>query len=177
LRSPDNPYNVIRYANSAASDMEAVPRSTSRLPNPVFCQSPLQFSSLARRIPSESRVCSGYFHCSILKSRTTSIYKQGDITCRGDCCYGQEFFPSARGRDAHANIPFRPSRAFTPSQSSVTGPKRLPHGTPTHPVSFTDDAKMELGDRIRRQCFNCRTTATKAWRRSVLGPGKMICLA
>jgi hypothetical protein len=170
----------IRYANSEASDAEAVARSTSRLPNPVFSQSPLQFSS--RHIPSESGSVLGASTARFANpeqqaySATTSM---GDIICQGDCCYGRELLPPARGCDAHTlKCPL--GLPSTPSQSSVTSPKStiypLSHGTPAHPVLFTDDAKMKLGDRIRRQCFNCRTTATKAWRRSVLSPGKMVCL-
>lgn len=39
---------------------------------------------------------------------------------------------------------------------------------------YTDDARMKLGDRIRRKCFNCRATETKTWRRSKLSPGKLV---
>jgi hypothetical protein len=172
--SPDHAYNVTRYANSEASDAEAIARSTSRLPNPVFSQSPLQFSS--RHIPSESRSVLGTSTARFEQQAYTSM---GNITGRGDCCYGREFFPSARGCDAHV-LKYPLDLPSTPSQSSVTSPNSridpLSHGTPAHPVFFTDDAKMKLGDRIRRQCFNCRTTMTKAWRRSVLSPGKMVCL-
>ncbi|KAF8473679.1 hypothetical protein DFH94DRAFT_620391, partial [Russula ochroleuca] len=40
---------------------------------------------------------------------------------------------------------------------------------------YTDDAGLKLCDRIRRQCFNCRATATTTWRRSILNPGKLVC--
>lgn len=164
-----------RYANSEASDAEAVARSTSRLPNPVFFQSPFQLSS--RDIPSESGSVLGTSTARFENPEQHAYTSMEDITCRGDCCYGREFFPSARGCDVHAlNYPL--DLPSTQSQPSVTSPKStidpLSHETPVH-VLFTDDAKMKLSDRIRRQCFNCRTTATKAWRRSVLNPGKMVC--
>ena len=41
---------------------------------------------------------------------------------------------------------------------------------------YTDDARMKLGDGIRRQCFNCRATETTTWRRSMLSSGKLVCL-
>ncbi|KAJ7637280.1 hypothetical protein DFH06DRAFT_1219311 [Mycena polygramma] len=43
------------------------------------------------------------------------------------------------------------------------------------PVMHTDDAGMKLSDRVRRRCFNCCTTDTSTWRRSILSPGKVLC--
>ncbi|KAI0247091.1 hypothetical protein BJV78DRAFT_1076851, partial [Lactifluus subvellereus] len=42
-------------------------------------------------------------------------------------------------------------------------------------VIYTDDARMKLGDGIRRQCFNCGAVETVTWRRSMLSPGKLLC--
>ena len=176
-----NAYHVIRYANNEAFDSEAVALPTSRSPNPVFSQLPSQLSSW--HIPPDSG--------SILRTPTSrfanpeqqACTNTGVITSRGDRRYDREFFPSARGCDAHTlKHPLDPPSS--PSQSFVTNPKpedsdtidTISHGTPTYPVFFTDDATMKLGDHIRRQCFNCRTMATKAWRRSVLSPGKLVCL-
>ncbi|KAF8151179.1 hypothetical protein K438DRAFT_1623945 [Mycena galopus ATCC 62051] len=39
----------------------------------------------------------------------------------------------------------------------------------------TDEAAPMLSDRVRRRCFNCRTTENKTWRRSILSPGKVLC--
>ncbi|KAI0825419.1 hypothetical protein BC629DRAFT_1254412, partial [Irpex lacteus] len=39
----------------------------------------------------------------------------------------------------------------------------------------TDDAATKLNDRVRRKCYNCRTTDTSTWRRSSLTPGKVLC--
>jgi hypothetical protein len=41
-------------------------------------------------------------------------------------------------------------------------------------VVYTDDAKMKIGEGVRRQCFNCRAIETTTWRRSMLSPGKMV---
>lgn len=42
-------------------------------------------------------------------------------------------------------------------------------------VGYTDDAATKLTDRVRRKCYNCRTTDTSTWRRSNLTPGKVLC--
>ncbi|KAF8209842.1 hypothetical protein K438DRAFT_1571749, partial [Mycena galopus ATCC 62051] len=43
----------------------------------------------------------------------------------------------------------------------------------------TDDVATKPSDLVRRRCFNCCTTDTSAWRRSVLSinlrPGKVLC--
>lgn len=41
-------------------------------------------------------------------------------------------------------------------------------------IVHTDDAATKLNDRIRRKCYNCRTTDTSTWRRSSLTPGKVV---
>ncbi|KAH9989578.1 hypothetical protein BJV77DRAFT_678230 [Russula vinacea] len=81
-----------------------------------------------------------------------------DFACRDDCYYD---FPSS--------LP----QPFVTSPSDTTDP--LLPGTAASPIIFTDNARMRLGDLIRRQCFNCRATETRTWRRSVLNPGKMVC--
>ncbi|KAL6297929.1 hypothetical protein BKA93DRAFT_820610 [Sparassis latifolia] len=42
-------------------------------------------------------------------------------------------------------------------------------------IVHTDDAGTKLSDRVRRKCYNCRTTDTSTWRRSSLTPGKVLC--
>ncbi|KAJ3479297.1 hypothetical protein NLI96_g9158 [Meripilus lineatus] len=56
--------------------------------------------------------------------------------------------------------------AYVPSQSYP--------GQATY-VIHTDDAATKLSDRVRRKCYNCRTTDTSTWRRSNLVPGKVLC--
>ena len=41
-------------------------------------------------------------------------------------------------------------------------------------IIHTDDATTKLSDRVRRKCYNCRTTDTSTWRRSSLTPGKVV---
>ena len=43
-------------------------------------------------------------------------------------------------------------------------------------IIHTDDASTKLSDRVRRKCYNCRTTDTSTWRRSSLTPGKVVCV-
>lgn len=51
------------------------------------------------------------------------------------------------------------------------------HYDPSQPpyIIHTDDAATKLNDRVRRKCYNCRTTDTSTWRRSSLTPGKVLC--
>jgi hypothetical protein len=98
-----------------------------------------------------------------------------DFSRPGDYCYGREPFPPSRGYDARALerplVPPSASSQFT-SQRGMIG-QILPRTT-AHPIFYTDDAGLKLCDRIRRQCFNCRATATTTWRRSILNPGKLV---
>lgn len=50
------------------------------------------------------------------------------------------------------------------------------HYDPSQPpyIIHTDDAATKLNDRVRRKCYNCRTTDTSTWRRSSLTPGKVV---
>jgi len=79
--------------------------------------------------------------------------------------------------------PGMPSHHTVPSMSHISGnPTRETFGIP-YPlpgqtnvsVVHTDDASTKLSDRVRRRCFNCRTTDTSTWRRSNLSPGKVLC--
>jgi len=55
-----------------------------------------------------------------------------------------------------------------------TGSHVAPPGQATY-IIYTDDAATKLSDRVRRKCYNCRTTDTSTWRRSSLTPGKVLC--
>lgn len=50
----------------------------------------------------------------------------------------------------------------------------VPPSQPNY-IVHTDDAATKLNDRVRRKCYNCRTTDTSTWRRSSLTPGKVVC--
>jgi hypothetical protein len=97
-----------------------------------------------------------------------------DFSRQAEYCYGRESLPPSRGYDARTLE--RPQ--VHPSASSQFTGQRSMMGqfvrTTSHPILYTDDAGLKLCDRVRRQCFNCRATATTTWRRSILSPGKLV---
>jgi hypothetical protein len=99
-----------------------------------------------------------------------------DFSRHGDYHYVRELFPPSRGyHDARAQghtleSPSASSQFITP-RGMVD---QCSPGTAAHPVIYTDDAGLKIYDRVRRQCFNCKTTATTTWRRSMLNLGKLV---
>ncbi|KAI0915264.1 hypothetical protein AcV5_005430 [Taiwanofungus camphoratus] len=80
----------------------------------------------------------------------------------------------------HSGSPYTSASHMVPGQVSTRSirPSFIPSqpypGQPMH-VIHTDDAATKLSDRVRRKCYNCRTTDTSTWRRSSLTPGKVLC--
>ncbi|KAH9926290.1 uncharacterized protein BXZ73DRAFT_90960 [Epithele typhae] len=66
--------------------------------------------------------------------------------------------------------PGMPARSIRPTIVAAQ-----PYPGQTNYIIHTDDATTKLSDRVRRKCFNCRTTDTSTWRRSSLTPGKVLC--
>jgi hypothetical protein len=99
-----------------------------------------------------------------------------DFARHGNYCNGREPVPHVRRYDGRAlNQPLDPSSESASSQ--FTNPRDMVDQHPrieAHPVMFTDDAGLRLCDRLRRRCFNCKTTMTTTWRRSTLNPGKLV---
>jgi len=62
-----------------------------------------------------------------------------------------------------------------PPQGSQPYAYMPPPGQAASVVMYTDDAGTKLSDRVRRQCYNCRSTDTSTWRRAILTPGKILC--
>ncbi|KAI0741754.1 hypothetical protein C8Q80DRAFT_154274 [Daedaleopsis nitida] len=62
-----------------------------------------------------------------------------------------------------------PSRSIRPMVAAQPYPGQANY------IIHTDDASTKLSDRVRRKCYNCRTTDTSTWRRSSLTPGKVLC--
>ncbi|OSX63803.1 hypothetical protein POSPLADRAFT_1032349 [Postia placenta MAD-698-R-SB12] len=87
----------------------------------------------------------------------------------------------------NASMPARygdPGAPYTTAAHPVSVSTRSirPSYVPTQPypgqanyIIHTDDAATKLSDRVRRKCYNCRTTDTSTWRRSSLTPGKVLC--
>jgi hypothetical protein len=96
----------------------------------------------------------------------------------GDYHYGLEHSIPLHRYDARPRVLEEPlDLSLTPPQF-INGPSgRLDQLFPRiriYEVVYTDDAKMKIGDGVRRQCFNCRAIETTTWRRSMLSPGKMV---
>ncbi|KAK7683288.1 hypothetical protein QCA50_013550 [Cerrena zonata] len=93
--------------------------------------------------------------------------------------------PPPPGRYADGTVPHpshHGSHPYVPSNGPATTRAIKPAYVPTQEypgtanyVIHTDDASTKLSDRVRRKCFNCRTTDTSTWRRSSLTPGKVLC--
>lgn len=76
---------------------------------------------------------------------------------------------------------YPPSSHYSPQSNNVSTRSIRPTFVASHPIPasapyivHTDDAATKLNDRIRRKCYNCRTTDTSTWRRSSLTPGKVV---
>jgi len=96
-----------------------------------------------------------------------------DFARHGDHCYGQDFFPPSRGYDSRAPEPPCTSSQFSVSPRGAIDP--LIPGSTAYPIVYTDDTTAKLTNRVRRQCFNCKSRATTTWRRSMLVSGKWVC--
>ena len=144
-----------------------------RLPYPVTSLPPLHSSW---HIPSEAGSVPDTSIAGYQPPEQPAYTNQPhDFARHGDYGFGREPFPPPRGYDTRAlEYPLDPhstSSQFTSPRGMID--QRIPRTT-VHPVIYTDDAGMKLCDTIRRQCFNCRATATTTWRRSVLKPEKMV---
>ena len=73
--------------------------------------------------------------------------------------------PNAHYAPPVGYVSSRPGYMPSPSVVSPSQPTYIVH---------TDDAATKLNDRVRRKCYNCRTTDTSTWRRSSLTPGKVV---
>ncbi|KAH9847594.1 hypothetical protein C2E23DRAFT_871701 [Lenzites betulinus] len=82
--------------------------------------------------------------------------------------FADESNPAAYGAPPHA-VPLS-TRSIRPT----IVPSQSYPGQASY-IIYTDDANTKLSDRVRRKCFNCRTTDTSTWRRSSLTPGKVLC--
>ena len=110
-------------------------------------------------------------------SSNNTVYDDG-CSGSGGYCVDWGISAPARGYDAHLlgyplGHPPSLSQSINGRGDTFDGhfPRFKAYGT-----IYTDDVRMKLGDAIRRQCFNCRGTQTTTWRRSVLSPGKLVCL-
>lgn len=91
--------------------------------------------------------------------------------------------PPPNGPPMHQAYPYPPHARY-PADPAVQMPPGYPPSSHYAPppvfeqpsyIVHTDDAATKLNDRVRRKCYNCRTTDTSTWRRSSLTPGKVLC--
>ncbi|GJF00648.1 hypothetical protein PsYK624_169440 [Phanerochaete sordida] len=91
--------------------------------------------------------------------------------------------PPPNGPPMHQAYPYPPHARY-PADPAVQMPPGYPPSSHYAPppvfeqpsyIIHTDDAATKLNDRVRRKCYNCRTTDTSTWRRSSLTPGKVLC--
>ncbi|THG94910.1 hypothetical protein EW026_g6648 [Hermanssonia centrifuga] len=77
----------------------------------------------------------------------------------------------------HARYPADPASAHQMQSHYPPSSHYQPQQSAQQPayIVHTDDAATKLNDRVRRKCYNCRTTDTSTWRRSSLAPGKVLC--
>ena len=148
-----------------------------RLPIPTLSQLPLHSPSW--NISSETgSPLAGSTAGSNLEhpAYRSTLYDYHAPSDSGDHCYSWRFSSPPYGYSAHG--PGRPLGHPHPPPQFVEAqdytfndpfPRLMGYGT-----IFTDDARMKLGDGIRRQCFNCRATETTTWRRSMLSQGKLV---
>ena len=110
----------------------------------------------------------------------------GSLRCdldRGHCHHGCEFFEPECGYKSgvlamedtvvvgHSTVP---SQLVGNSRGEAAN---LVSGGRNDQIFYTEDANVRLTQRIRRQCFNCKTTETSTWRRSLLRTGKLVRVA
>jgi hypothetical protein len=93
---------------------------------------------------------------------------------RDDYRYGWELSAPARGYRDDTHVAGYPLGHPPPRPRDGTLDEPLPR-IRAYGTIYTDDTRMRLGDRIRRQCFNCQATKTTTWRHSTLSPGKLVC--
>jgi len=158
--------HVIRNADSDVFEN----RLTHLLPTPASSQLPLVHFETG-----------SVLDVSVAESNPEHLAYEGTVNDyayrdRDDYRFGRDLSASRRVYDTRA--PGYPiSLALSPSQSPNGQSGMLDEPLPrfrAYGKIYTDDARMKLGDGIRRQCFNCRTTDTKTWRRSKLNHGKLV---
>jgi len=171
---------VLPYRNALNADSEAfghIAQPTPRLPIPTSSQLPLHSPSWY--IPSETgSALAGSTAGSNLEhpAYRSKVFEYAPRD-RGNHCYSWRFSSPPYGCDAHVlrhplGHPLSPAQ-FVKAQDCASDepfPRFMGYGK-----IFTDDARMKLGDGIRRQCYNCRATETTTWRRSTLSQGKLLC--
>lgn len=166
--------HVTRNTDSEAS--EEIIQPIPRLPIPMSSRLPLHTPSWY--IPSEtefalatSTAAPSLEHLAF----ENAVYDNAGRD-NGYLNYSWTFSGPACRCDPHVlrntiDLPPSPSQSVKAQDSTFDKPfpRFIGYG-----AIYTDDARMRLGDGIRRRCFNCRATETTTWRRSMLSSGKLV---
>lgn len=112
-----------------------------------------------------------------LSQPSTPYYQQHALAQAPSYSYTNGSSMSARYSSdgtAHSGSPYasNPPSATRPGRPTFMPSQTYP-GQASY-IVYTDDAATKLSDRVRRKCYNCRTTDTSTWRRSSLTPGKVV---
>jgi hypothetical protein len=151
-----------------------IAQPTPRLPISVPSQSHLHPSSW--HIPSETEPILNVSTAGTNLERPAYTGAAYEFTRNDDHRYHYDLSAPPRRYDLsalehHLDLPL-------PQSHYISGPSGTLHQffprIRAYEVLYTDDARMKLGDGIRRQCFNCRAVETTTWRRSMLSQGKLV---
>ena len=146
-----------------------MPRMLNSVPSP----SPSPFSSWHVPPPETGFVLDTSTAGSQISEQLAYTNLTHDFERHADPCYGQDFFHPSGGYDSRAPDPPSAPSQFSLSPRGKIDP--LVPGSTAYPIVYTDDTRVKLTGRVRRQCFNCTSKATTTWRRSMLISGKWVC--
>jgi hypothetical protein len=142
-------------------------------------QSSLQLSGSSWHIPSESGSVPSAYSARFNPEHLGFASMGYDYPRRSDYPHEWEFSVPVHGNDARPRVLEHPFDLPLTQSQFVDGPsgnldQLFPRIRTYEVIVYTDDARMKLGGGIRRQCFNCKSTETTTWRRSMLSPGKLV---
>jgi len=168
--------HVTRNPDSEASEEIAQP--IPRLPIPMSSWSPLHTPSLY--IPSDTGPSLAAATAGSKPEHLAFESAVDDYAGRDHAYHNHRWTFSAPACRYDPHVQWN-SIGLPPSLSQSVNARDGTFGEPFprfigYGAIYTDDARMKLGDGVRRQCFNCRATETTTWRRSMLSSGKLVCL-
>lgn len=167
-----------QYSNSPALSSSSVDRSSASSPSPPVCYTLLTLADtwLTHLLPQLPPPPPKHFYQHQPEQIVMNAYQTHDYSYAPyyNSRYAQPYpashqYAAPYGPPAYP-MPGSPQNEVRPvyPQTQSYQPQSNSH------VVHTDDAATKLTDRVRRKCYNCRTTDTSTWRRSNLTPGKVV---
>jgi hypothetical protein len=152
------PSAPVQYSRSPALSATSLDRSSASSPSPPLPPPKNYYPQQPEQIVMNAYPSHEYAYAPYYNSR-----------------YAQPYPPSHQYAPPYAAstyaVPGSPMNEIRPVYSQPQSYQPTPNSHVVH----TDDAATKLTDRVRRKCYNCRTTDTSTWRRSNLTPGKVLC--